>query len=84
MIFGISGKGKQTVNLDNIFKNQMHDEMILSGKGIPPLGEVKPKTEEEKRIEQMILNGEGISPLTEECDKITKNETFGLRLRKRK
>ncbi len=67
MILGIFGIGKKRESLEEIEeKNEMYDEMILSGKGIPPLGEVKPLSEEEKRIQQMILNGEGIPPLREE------------------
>ena len=76
MILGIFGKGKKRTTLEEIEeKYEMHDEMILSGKGIPPLGEVKPLSEEEKRIQQMILNGEGIPPLTEDC---------GMKLTRRK
>ena len=64
MILGTYGKGKKTVSLEEIeAKNQKYNEMILSGKGLPPIKDVKPSSEREKRIQQMILNGEGLPPL---------------------
>lgn len=67
MKFGVNGKGKSTININDIIK----------GKGIPPIENVKPSSEREKRIQQMILTGKGIPPITE-------SNTYSLRLRKRK
>lgn len=72
MIFGKNENGKKSQKLNN---SKIYNEMILCGKGLPPIGTVKPKTEEEKRIEHMILNGQGLPPLKEES---------GIKLIKRK
>ena len=72
MIFGKNENDKKSQRHNN---SKQYIEMILSGKGLPPIGTVKPKTEEEKIIEQMILSGKGLPPLKEES---------GIKLIKRK
>lgn len=49
MILGTYGKSKKIVSLEEIEeKNQKYNEMILSGKRLPPIKNVKPSSERKK------------------------------------
>lgn len=64
-------------DLDN---SKKINDMILGGRGIPPIGEVRELTLNEKRIQEMILNGEGIPPL---IYNVENDDEYSLRLRRK-